>query len=81
MSGETEAISSHEGDKEEEEEEVVESDSPRKGRKKKRAASEDPKGEASKRWEGDPPGQFGLRCRTGPQKASQGEAPGRIVSI
>nr|XP_040249487.1 neurofilament medium polypeptide-like [Aegilops tauschii subsp. strangulata] len=51
MSGETEAPSSHEGDKEEEEEEeeYVESDSPRKGRKKKRAATEDPQGEAAKR--------------------------------
>ena len=48
MSGETEALSSHEGDNEEEEEEV-ESDSPHKGRKKKRAASEDPEGEAPKR--------------------------------
>nr|XP_040258366.1 uncharacterized abhydrolase domain-containing protein DDB_G0269086-like [Aegilops tauschii subsp. strangulata] len=47
MSGETEAPSSHEGDKEEEEE--VESDSPCKGMKKKRAASKDPKGEAPKR--------------------------------
>ena len=42
MSGETEAPSSHEGDKEEEEEEERESNSPRKWRKKKRAAIEDP---------------------------------------
>ena len=51
--GETEALSSHDGDDEEEEEEV-ESDSPHKGRKKKRAAS------AQKR-EADPPGQFRFR--------------------
>ena len=49
VSGETEALSSHEGDEEEEEEEEVESDSPCKGRKKKRVSSEDPNGEASKR--------------------------------
>ena len=48
MSGETEALSSHEGDDDEEEEEA-ESDSPLKGRKKKRAASVDPEAEASKR--------------------------------
>ena len=48
VSGETEILSSHEGDEEEEEEEV-ESDSPLKGRKNKRAASKDPEGEAPKR--------------------------------
>nr|XP_040258564.1 neurofilament medium polypeptide-like [Aegilops tauschii subsp. strangulata] len=49
VSGETEALSSHEGDEEEEEEEEeVESDSPHKGRKK-RVTSEDPKGEVPKR--------------------------------
>ena len=56
-----------------EEEEVAESNSPSKGRKKKRAASIDP--------EDNPLGWFGFRCRTHPQEASQGEAPGRIVSI
>ena len=48
MSGETEALSSHEGDEEEEEEEEVESDSPHKGRRKKRTTSKDPEGEAPK---------------------------------
>ena len=48
VSGETEALSSHEGDEDEEEEEA-ERDSPLKGRKKKRAASIDPEAEASKR--------------------------------
>ena len=47
VSGETKALSSHEGDKEEDEVEA-ESDSPHKGRKK-RVASEDPKGEVPKR--------------------------------
>ena len=46
VSGETEALSSHEGDKEEEE---VESDSPCKGRKKERTTSKDPEGEVPKR--------------------------------
>nr|XP_045087525.1 fibrous sheath CABYR-binding protein-like [Aegilops tauschii subsp. strangulata] len=48
MSGETEALSCHEGGEDEEEEEA-ESDSPHKGRKKKRTASEDPEEEAPKR--------------------------------
>ena len=47
VSGETEALSSHEGDEDEEEEEA-ERDSPLKGRKEKRAASIDPEAEASK---------------------------------
>ena len=48
VSGETEALSSHEGDEEEEEEEA-ESDAPLRGRKKNRAASKDPEEEAPKR--------------------------------
>jgi hypothetical protein len=48
VSGETEVLSSHEGDEEEEEEEA-ESDSPPRGKKKKRAASTDPEEEAPKR--------------------------------
>nr|XP_020166448.1 fibrous sheath CABYR-binding protein-like [Aegilops tauschii subsp. strangulata] len=50
VSGETEALSSHE-ENEEEEAEEVESDSPHKRRNKKRAASEDPEGEAPKTGE------------------------------
>ena len=49
VSGDTEALSSHEGDEDEEEMEEAESDYPLNGRKKKRAASIDPKAEASKR--------------------------------
>ena len=48
VSGDTEALSSHEGDEDEEEEEE-ESNSPLKGRKKKMAASVDLEAEPSKR--------------------------------
>ena len=49
VSGETEIVSSHEGDEDEEEEEEVESDSPLKWRRKKRMTSENPEGAAPKR--------------------------------
>ena len=48
MSGESEALSSHEGDEDEKEEEE-EINSPPKGRRKKRAAYVDPEAEAPKR--------------------------------
>ena len=79
VSGETEALSSHEGDEDEKKEEG-ESDSPLKGRREKSGLRR-PRGGGVQKGENIPPRRFGFGHRSHPRVAPQGEAPGRIVSI